>query len=64
MRMMFIFCLLLFAVVGAAQGASSSNNHKGTVDDNGVKDRYDWTLAPAHAPLHENSLISSQRPCA
>jgi hypothetical protein len=41
MRMMCIFCLLLFAVVGAAQATSSSTNHKGSVDYSGVKDRYD-----------------------
>ena len=41
MRTMCIFCLLLFAVVGAAQATSSSTNHKGSIDYNGVKDRYD-----------------------
>jgi hypothetical protein len=36
MRMMRIFGLLLFAVVGAAQATSSSTNHKGSVDYNGI----------------------------
>jgi hypothetical protein len=52
MRMMCLFCLLLFAGVGAAQATSSSTNHKGSVDYNGVKDCYDCIhLGGAWHPL-------------
>ena len=68
MRTMCIFCLLLFAVVGAAQATSSSTNHKGSIDYNGVKDRYDCihlggVWHPLAASLHKDSLISSSLPC-
>ena len=38
---MSIFCLLLFAFASAANATSNSGHQKGTVDFNGVKDRYD-----------------------
>ena len=41
MKMMCIVCLLLFAVTGAAHATSNSSDHKGAIDYNGVKDRYD-----------------------
>jgi len=37
---MSIFCLLLFSIAGTAHATSSSGDHKGTVDYDGVKDRY------------------------
>ena len=51
MRLMCIFCLLFVGLVGAANATSSSNEHNGAIDYNGVKDRYDCihhigTLAP------------------
>ena len=41
MRMMCVFSFLILAITGAAHATSSSSSHKGTVDYNGVKDRYD-----------------------
>ena len=41
MRTMCVFSFLILAITGAAHATSSSSNHKGTVDYNGVKDRYD-----------------------
>ena len=41
MKIMCTFCLLLIAGIGVAHATSSSNDQKGTVDYNGVKDRYD-----------------------
>jgi len=48
MRMMSVACLLLFAIGGAAHAASGSGHHKGAIDYNGVKDRYDCLHIGGH----------------
>ena len=48
MKMICIFCLLLFAIAGAAHATSNSSDHKGAIDYNGVKDRYDCLHIGGH----------------